>query len=117
MLAEEETLIGRIDNYRIVQLARIFQIFHQSPDTFIYRDHRCQIVAHILLVFPAHQFLPFQIAFPVLRYPFRVNGIPFALHVFRHPLVNLRQSVGRVLEQLFTRHQLQVPVFRECLRK
>ena len=53
VLAEEESLVGSVDNDCIIQLANLFKIVQKAADIFVYRQYGSQIVAHILLILPA----------------------------------------------------------------
>ena len=53
MFAKEETLVGGVDNDCVVQLTNFFEIIQQAADIFVYCQNCCQIITHILLIFPA----------------------------------------------------------------
>ena len=52
VFAEEEALVGSVDDDCIVQLSGLFKIVQKAADIFVHRQHGSQVVAHVLLVFP-----------------------------------------------------------------
>ena len=57
MFSEEESLVGSIDNYGIVKFSAGFKVVEHASDAFIHAHEGSQIVLHVLLVLPTHQFL------------------------------------------------------------
>ena len=53
MFTQKEALVGGIDNNGIVQFAGLFEVIQQATDILVYSQNGSQIIAHILLVFPA----------------------------------------------------------------
>ena len=52
MLAEIEALVGRVDDDRVVRLARIFQPVEHAAHAVVHCGDRAEIFVHVALVFP-----------------------------------------------------------------
>ena len=56
MLAEEETLIGRVDDDRILREAGVIEILQQSAHVIVESLHAAEIIVHEAVVLPGGQF-------------------------------------------------------------
>ena len=66
MFSEEKALVGSVDYNGIVQFARLLQVVEKASYAFIHRHGSSEIVPHVLLVFPSHQFVTAEFSAPVL---------------------------------------------------
>ena len=61
VLAEEEALVGRVDDDRVVGEPFRVEAVEQPADVLVDRCHAAQVILHVELVRPAAQLVAFQL--------------------------------------------------------
>ena len=117
VLAEEKSLVGGVNHDSIVQFTRHFEIVQHTTDALVHRKDSRKIIPHILLVFPADEFLPFKTAATVLRDTSGIDRIPFVLRLLRHTEIDLRETVVRIGEHFLPCQQFEIPILCKSLFK
>ena len=58
--SEVKTLVRRIDHDRVFAEAALLQVGHQTPDALVGSPNGPQVVLHVALILPAHEFLALE---------------------------------------------------------
>ncbi len=82
VIADVETLVGRIDHDRVVGQPQLLERFHQCPDAFVDTFDAAQVVLGVTLILPANQLVGGKIRF-VERLVSWCVGVPPNLQLLR----------------------------------